>query len=194
MLFLLGALSGGYQQSSSAFSVNSGGNSMVTSMGSQRMASQMMPTPGFINTNNNEVNNNTNNQSFMNMESSNNVGTFQAGESSILSQPMQQKQRVIGQNSRILHNIGGHMGGISSTLQQKSYGLSNGPLNGGLGMMGNNTSTMNGPVTTEGYVSGTIYGNSTQPMPQNFDQHQRPVIQGMQFLYSQLLSFFCLSI
>lgn len=194
MLFLLGAFSGGYQQSSSAFSVNSGGNSMVTSMGSQRMASQMMPTPGFINSNNNEVNNNTNNQSFMNMESSNNVGSFQGGESSILSQPMQQKQRVIGQNSRILHNIGGHMGGISSTLQQKSYGLSNGSSNGGLGMMGNNTSMMNAPVTTEGYVSGTVYGNSTQPMNQNFDQHQRPVMQGMQFLYSKVLSFFCSSI
>ncbi|XP_057786527.1 histone acetyltransferase HAC1-like isoform X2 [Salvia miltiorrhiza] len=174
-----GALSGGYQQSSSAFSVNSGGNSMVTSMGAQRMASQMMPTPGFNNSNSSEVNNNANNQSFMNMESSNNVGAFQAGESSIISQPMQQKQRIIGQNSRILHNIGGHMGGgIRSTLQQKSYGLSNGPLNGGLGMMGNNMSMMNGPGTTEGYLSGTVYGNSNKPMHQNFDQQQRPVMQG----------------
>ncbi|XP_047947725.1 histone acetyltransferase HAC1-like isoform X1 [Salvia hispanica] len=169
-----GALSGGYQQSSSAFSVNSGGNSMVTSMGSQRMASQMMPTPGFNNSNSSEVNNNANNQSFMKMEPSNNVGAFQAGESSMLSQPMQQKQRAIGQNSRILHNIGGHMGGeIRSTLQQKSYGLSNGPLNGGLGMMGNNMSTMNGPG-----ISGTMYGNSNKPMHQNFDQQQRPVMQG----------------
>ncbi|XP_042037669.1 histone acetyltransferase HAC1-like isoform X1 [Salvia splendens] len=174
-----GALSGGYQQSSSAFSVNSGGNSMVTSMGSQRMASQMMPTPGFNNSNTSEVNSNANNQSFMNMESSNNVGTFQAGESSMPSQPMQQKQRSIGQNSRILHNIGGHMGGgIRSTLQQKSYGLSNGPLNGGLGMMGNNMSMMNGPGTTEGYLSGTVYGNSNKPMHQNFDQQQQPAMQG----------------
>ncbi|KAH6763618.1 histone acetyltransferase of the CBP family 12 [Perilla frutescens var. frutescens] len=170
-----GALSGGYQQSSPAFSVNSGGNSMVTSMGTQRMASQMMPTPGFNSSNNNEVNNNANNQSFMNMEPSNNVGAFQAAESSIVSQPMQQKQRVIGQNSRILHNIGGHMGGgIRSTLQQKSYGLSN----GGLGMIGNNMSMMNVPGTTEGYLSGTMYGNSAKPMHQHFDQHQRPVMQG----------------
>lgn len=152
---------------------------MVTSMGGQRMASQMMPTPGFNNSNNNEANNNANNQSFMNVESSNNVGAFQPGESSIVSQPMQQKQRVIGQNSRILHNIGGHMGGgIRSTLQQKSYGLSN----GGLGMMGNNNmSMMNSPGTTEGYLSGTIYGNSTKPMHQHFDQHQRPVMQGTSF-------------
>ncbi|GFP96135.1 histone acetyltransferase hac1 [Phtheirospermum japonicum] len=175
-----GAFTSGYQQSP-AFSVNSGGNNMVTSMGVQRMSSQMIPTPGFNNSNNNEVNNNTNNQSFMNMESSINTGTYTSVESSIMSQPIQQKQRIGGQNSRILHNIGGHMsGGIRSTLQQKSYGLSNGPLNGGLGMMGNNMSLnqMNGSGTTEGYLSGTIYGNSTKPMHQHFDQHQRPITQG----------------
>ncbi|KAL0311281.1 UNVERIFIED_CONTAM: Histone acetyltransferase HAC1 [Sesamum angustifolium] len=175
-----GALAGGYQQhSSSAFSVNSGGNNMMTSMGGQRMTSQMIPTPGFSSSSNNDVNNNADNQSFMNMESSSNVGAFPAVESSIVSQPMQQKQHVGGQNSRILHNIGGHMvGEIRSTLQQKSYGLSNGPLNGGLGMMGNNMSMMNGPGTTEGYLSGTMYGNSTKPLHQHFDQHQRPIMQG----------------
>ncbi|KAL0319949.1 UNVERIFIED_CONTAM: Histone acetyltransferase HAC1 [Sesamum radiatum] len=155
------------------------GNNMITSMGGQRMTSQMIPTPGFSSSSNNDVNNNADNQSFMNMESSSNVGAFPAAESSIVSQPMQQKQHVGGQNSRILHNIGGHMGGeIRSTLQQKSYGLSNGPLNGGLGMMGNNMSMMNGPGTTEGYLSGTMYGNSTKPLHQHFDQHQRPIMQG----------------
>ncbi|KAL8511296.1 hypothetical protein ACS0TY_017921 [Phlomoides rotata] len=174
-----GALANGYQQSSSAFSVNSGGNNMVTSMDTQRMSSQMMPTPGFNNSNNNEVNNNANNQSFTNMESSNNAGAFPASESSFVSQPMQQKQRVGGQNSRILHNIGGHMGGgIRSTLQQKSYGLPNGPLNGGMEIMGNNMSMISGPGTTEGYLSGTMYGNSTKPLHQHFDQTQRPVMQG----------------
>ncbi|KAG8364547.1 hypothetical protein BUALT_Bualt18G0008500 [Buddleja alternifolia] len=172
-----GALASGYQQSSSAFSVNSGGNNMVSSMGVQRMTSQMIPTPGFNNSNNN-VNNNANNQSFMNVESSNNVGAFPAVESSIVSQPMQQKQHI-GQNSRMLHNIGGHMGGgIRSSLQQKSYGLSNGPLNRGLGMIGNNMSMMNGPGTSEGYLSGTIYGNSAKPMHQHLEQHQRPLVQG----------------
>ncbi|WP_422482616.1 hypothetical protein, partial [Pleomorphochaeta sp. DL1XJH-081] len=39
-------------------------------------------------------------------------------------------------------------------------------------------SMMNGPGTTESYLSGSIYGNSTKPMHQNFDQHQRPVMQG----------------
>ncbi|PIN09129.1 Histone acetyltransferase [Handroanthus impetiginosus] len=170
-----GALASGYQQSSSTFSVNSGGNNMVTSMGIQRMTSQMIPTPGFNNSNNNDVNNNANNQSFMNMETSNNAGAFPAVESSIVSQPMQQRQHVGGQNSRILHNIGGHMGGgIRSTLQQKSYGLSNGPLNGGLGMMGTNRSMINGPGTNESYLSGTMFGNSSKPLHQHFDQHQRP--------------------
>ncbi|KAL6561465.1 hypothetical protein OROMI_017066 [Orobanche minor] len=177
-----GAFTSGFQQSS-AFSVNSGGNNMVTSMGVQRMTSQMIPTPGFNNSNSNfnnintEVNNNFSNQSFMNMESSNNIGTYTPVESSIVSPPIQQKQRVGGQNSRILHNIGGHMGsGIRTTLHQKSYGLS-GPINGGLGMIGNNMSMMNGQETTEGYLSGAIYGNSTKPLHQHFDQHQRPVTQ-----------------
>ncbi|KAL3624661.1 hypothetical protein CASFOL_031329 [Castilleja foliolosa] len=175
-----GSFTSGYQQSP-AFSVNSGGNNMVTSMGVQRMSSQMIPTPGFNNSNNNEVNNNTNIQPFMNMESSNNTDAYTSVESSITSQPIQQKQRIGGQNSRILHNIGGHMGGgIRSTLQQKSYGLSNGPLNGGLGMMGNimSMNQMNGSGTTEGYLSGTIYGNSTKPMHQHFEQHHRPITQG----------------
>ncbi|KAK6142414.1 hypothetical protein DH2020_022762 [Rehmannia glutinosa] len=192
--FFSGAFTNGYQLSS-AFSVNSGGNNTVTSLGVQRMTSQMIPTPGFNNSNNNEVNNNANNQSFMNMESSNNNGAYPVAEPSIVSQPMQQKQRVGGQNSRILHNIGGHMGGgVRSTMQQKSYGLSNGPLNGGLGMMGNNMSMMNGPGTTEGYLSGTIYGNSTKPLHQHFDQHQRPVMQGTVVLSSIALAVFCVCV
>lgn len=152
-------------------------------MDAQRMSSQMMPTPGFNNSNTSEVNNNANNQSFTNLESSNNAGAFPASESSFVSQPMQQKQRVGGQNSRILHNIGGHMGGgIRSTLQQKSYGLPNGPLNGGMGMMGNNNmSMMSGAGNTEGYLAGTMYGNSTKSLHQHFDQNQRPVMQGTPF-------------
>ncbi|CAA3010528.1 histone acetyltransferase HAC1-like isoform X1 [Olea europaea subsp. europaea] len=172
-----GTLSGGYQLPSSSFSISSGGNNMLTSTGVQRMASQMIPTPGFNSSSTNDVDNNANNQSFMNMESSNNIGAFQTGESAIVSQPMQQKQHVGGQNSRILHNIGGHLGGgIRSTLQQKSYGVSNGPLNGGLGMMGNNM--MNDTGASEGYLTGTLYGNPPKPLQHHFDQHQRTVIHG----------------
>ncbi|KAI3726595.1 hypothetical protein L1987_66393 [Smallanthus sonchifolius] len=58
-------LPNGYQQSMTNFSNNSGGNSLISSMGAQRMASQMIPTPGFNN------NYSTSNQSYMNMDSSN---------------------------------------------------------------------------------------------------------------------------
>ncbi|XP_073296621.1 histone acetyltransferase HAC1-like [Primulina huaijiensis] len=174
-----GVLASRYQQPSSAFSVNSGGNNMMTSMGAQRVTSQMIPTPGFNSSSNNDINSNANNQSFVSMESSNNVEAFQPVESSVVSHQIQQKQYISSQNSRMLHNIGGHMGSeIRSTLHQKSYGLSNGPLNGGLGMMGNNMSLMNGPGTTESYLSGTMYGNFIKPMHQQSDQNIRPAMQG----------------
>ncbi|GFP90889.1 histone acetyltransferase hac1 [Phtheirospermum japonicum] len=166
-----GTLAGGYQQSSSAFLGNNGGNRMMSSMGSQRMTTQMIPTPGINNSNSNDVNTNANNQTFIKVEP--------AVESTSASQPMMQKQNVGGQNSRILHNIGGHMsGGIRSTMQQKSLGLSNRSVNGGLGMMAKNTTVMHGPGTTEGHLTGTASGNSTKPSQQQFDQYQRPVKQG----------------
>ncbi|XP_011100465.1 histone acetyltransferase HAC1 [Sesamum indicum] len=173
-----GALAGGYQQSSPVFSVNTGGANTMTSTGVHRITSQMIPTPGVNNSNNNDINSNASNDTLMNMESSNSGGVCPAVESTSASQPMLQKQHAGGQNSRILHNIGGHMGGgIRSTLQQKSFGLSSGPLTGGLGMTGKNISAMN-PGTTEGHLTGNIYGNSTKPLHQHFDQHQQPVMQG----------------
>ncbi|KAH6785259.1 hypothetical protein C2S51_037714 [Perilla frutescens var. frutescens] len=175
-----GSLAGGYQQSSNAFLVNPGGNNMVTSMGVPRMTSQMIPTPGINNSNNNDINSNTSNNKSMKMEPSDIVGACPDVDSTTAPQPMLQKQHVGGQNSRVLHNIGGQMGsGSSSTLQQKSFGISHGPLNGGFGIMGKNMQLMNSPGTTEGHLTGTIYGNSTKPLSQHFDQHhQRPVTQG----------------
>ncbi|CAI9783593.1 unnamed protein product [Fraxinus pennsylvanica] len=173
-----GALANGYQPSSLGGSVNSVGNNTTTSLSVQRMTSQMIPTPGFSSSDNNDINSNANNQSLIKMESSNNMVAFPAFESTNLSQPMLQMQRVGGQNSRILHNIGGHMGGLRSTLQQKSYVPTNGPLDGELGMMGNNMSVMNGPAASEGYLTGTIYGNSPKPLQQHFDQHQQSAMQG----------------
>lgn len=163
-----GSLCNGYQQSTSSFSIGSGGNSMMSSMSGQRITSQMIPTPGF---------NSNNNQSYMNSESSNNGGGFSSVESTMVSQPQQQKQHVGGQNIRILHNLGSQRGsGIRSGLQQKTYGFSNGALNGGF--IGNNMQLVNGPTTSDGYLSGTLYGDSSKPLQQQFDQHQRPLIQG----------------
>ncbi|KAK3000281.1 hypothetical protein RJ639_022669 [Escallonia herrerae] len=161
-----GPIANVYQQSPSNFSVGSGGNSLVSSMGAQRMTSQMIPTPGF-------ANNNSSNSSYVNLESSNGAG-FSSVESPVVSQPLQQKQHFGGQNSRILHSLGTHMGGgMRSSLQQKSYGFSN----GGLGITGSNLQTANGPGISDGYLTSTLYGNSPKPV-QHFDQHQRQVLQG----------------
>ncbi|KAJ8564834.1 hypothetical protein K7X08_001294 [Anisodus acutangulus] len=169
-----GPLANGYQQSTSNFSINSGGNNLVSSVGGQRIASQMIPTPGFSNSDNS--NNNTSAQSYINLESSNGGAGV---DSTTVSQPLQQKQHISGQNSRILHTLGSHMGGgIRSGLQNRSYGQSTAPLNGGLGMIGNNLQHLNGPGASEGYTSATMYGNSPKSLPQHFDQHQRPAMQG----------------
>ncbi|XP_057503767.1 histone acetyltransferase HAC1-like [Actinidia eriantha] len=156
-----GTMSNGYQQSLANFS---SGN-MVSSIGVQRVTSQMIPTPGF---------NTNNNQSFMNLASSNNDGAFSTVESKMVSLPLQQKQHIVGQNSRILHNLDSNISsGSRSGLQQKSYGFSN----GGLGMMRSNLQLINGPGTSEGYLTATPYGNSPKPL-HHYDQHQRPMMQG----------------
>nr|XP_043635392.1 histone acetyltransferase HAC1-like isoform X2 [Erigeron canadensis] len=179
-------VSNGYQQSTSNFAVRSGGNSLISSMGAQRMASQMIPTPGFSDNNNsnNSNNNNSNNgnslsnQSYMNMDSSNNAGILGV-ESTMVSQPLQQVQQLGSQNSRILHSLGSQMnGGIRSSLHQKAYGLQNGSMNGGVGMMGSNLQMMNGSGTSEGYQLASHYGNSPKPLSQHFDPHQRQMSLG----------------
>ncbi|XP_057968061.1 histone acetyltransferase HAC1 [Malania oleifera] len=165
-----GTLSNGYQQPPSNFSISSSGNNMMSSTSVQRITSQMIPTPGF---------NSNNNQSYMNLEASNNGSGFPSVESSMISQSQQQKQHAGGQNSRILHNLGSQMGsGIRSGLLQKPYGFSNGAANGGLAMVGSNLQLVNGPTTSEGYLSASQYGNSPKPLQQQFDQHQRPLMQG----------------
>ncbi|CAN4090415.1 unnamed protein product [Withania somnifera] len=169
-------LANGYQQSTSNFSINSGGDNLVPSMGGQRITSQMIPTPGFSNSDNS--NNNTSAQSYINLESSNGGGAFAGVDSTTVSQTLQQKQHISGQNSRILHTLGSHMGGgIRSGLQNRSYGQSTAPLSEGLRMTGNNLLHLNGPGASEAYTSAPMHGNSLQ-LPQHFDQHQRPAMQG----------------
>ncbi|XP_021819938.1 histone acetyltransferase HAC1-like isoform X2 [Prunus avium] len=174
-----GSMSNGYQQSPASFSIGTGGN--MSSMGVPRITSQMIPTPGF---------NSSSNQSYMNLESSNNGGGFSTVDSSMVTQPQQQKQHIGGQNSRILHNVGSQMGsGIRSGMQQKPYGLPNGALNGGLGLIGNNLPLVNESGTSEGYMTSTPYANSSKPSQQHFDQHQRPIMQGDSYGMSNADSF-----
>ncbi|XP_038714551.1 histone acetyltransferase HAC1-like [Tripterygium wilfordii] len=163
-----GFLANGYQQLPANFSIGSGEN--MPSVGMQRMASQMIPTPGFSS---------NNNQSYVNMESSNNGGGFSTVDSTMVTHPQQQKQYVGSQNSRILQNLGSQMGsGIRSGLHQKPYGLSNGALNGGLGMIGGNTQLVNESGTSEGYPAATPYATSPKTLQHQFDHHQRAVMQG----------------
>ncbi|PPR89132.1 hypothetical protein GOBAR_AA31552 [Gossypium barbadense] len=92
--------------------------------------------------------------------------------------PQQQKQHIGGQNSRILQTIGSQMGsGIRSGLQQKNFGFPNGSLSGALGMMGNNMQIVNELGASGGSQTATPYTNSSKPLQQHFDQHQRPLVQ-----------------
>ncbi|KAL9370349.1 hypothetical protein Peur_041548 [Populus x canadensis] len=176
-----GNLSNGYQQSPANFSISSGGN--MSSMGVPRMTSQMIPTPGYRN-------NNNNNQSCMNVESTANSGGFSTADSAMVSQTQQPKQYIGGQNSRTLQNLGSQMGSnIRPGMQQKSYGFANGALNGGMGMLGNNLPLVNEPGTSDGYMTSTLYANSPKPLQQQFDQHQRQLMQGDGYGMSNADSF-----
>ncbi|KAG4177806.1 hypothetical protein ERO13_A10G000900v2 [Gossypium hirsutum] len=168
-----GNISNGYQQSPANFPIASGG---MSSIGVPRMTSQMIPTPGFNSNNNNSS---INNQSYMNNQPPNNVGGLSTVDSTMVSQPQQQKQHIGGQNSRILQTIGSQMGsGIRSGLQQKNFGFPNGSLSGALGMMGNNMQIVNELGASGGSQTATPYTNSSKPLQQHFDQHQRPLVQG----------------
>lgn len=147
-------------------------------MGVQRIGSQMIPTPGFSGSSNNNISN----------QSSNNGVGLSTVESTMVSQQQQQKQHGGGQNSRILHTLGSQMGGIRASLQQKPFAFSNGSLNGVLGVMGGNLHTMNEPVTSVGYQTATTFGNSQKTLPQHYDQHPQPPMQGN---ISCLLFCFC---
>ncbi|XP_010259946.1 PREDICTED: histone acetyltransferase HAC1-like [Nelumbo nucifera] len=160
-----GSLLNGYQHSPASVSIGSGGNNMMSSMGVQRIQSQMIPTPGLIKT-----------QSSMNSESSINGSGFSGVESTLVPQLQQSKQYIGGQNSRILQNLGGQIGiAMRSSLQQKpsSYPFSNGALNSGTGVIGSNMQLINGPATSEGYLTSSPYGSSPKHFHQHFDPHRQ---------------------
>ncbi|XP_061361348.1 histone acetyltransferase HAC1-like isoform X2 [Gastrolobium bilobum] len=160
-------LSNGYQQSSTSFSVGSGGN--MSSMGVQRIASQMIPTPGFTV---------SSNHSHMNIDSTTTVNAFSSVESTMVSQSQlqQQKLHVGGQNSHVLQNLSSQMGSaMRSGLLQKSFANSNGAINSGLGLIGNNI-LVNETGTSDSYAS--TYANSPKHIQQHFDQNQKPIVQG----------------
>ncbi|KAK9097634.1 hypothetical protein Sjap_023131 [Stephania japonica] len=157
------ALSTGYQQSSAHVSLPSSGNNMISPVVAQKIASQMIPTPGLSNA-----------QSSLNSEFGNNRGGLSGIESTTVSQ-LQTKQYHVGQNSRILQNLGNQVGiGMRSSLQKNpSYSLPNGALNSGLGLIGSNMQMMNGPISSEGFMNASSYANSSKPLHKHFDQQRQ---------------------
>jgi len=137
----------------------------------------MIPTPGF------SV---SSSHSHMNIDSNTNGGAFSSVESTMvpLSQLQQQKQIVGGQNSHVLQNLNSQMGiGMRSGLLQKPFTNSNGAINSGSGLIGNNIQVANEPGTSSDSYAST-YANSPKQLHQHFDQSQKPVVQGNIFLTS----------
>lgn len=139
----------------------------MSSMGVQRIASQMIPTPGFTV---------SSNHSHVNIDSSTNGSAFSSVESTMVSQSqLQQQKQHVGGQSHVLQNLGSQMSsGMRSGLLQKPF--ANGAINSGLGLIGNNIQLANEPGTSDGYAS--TYSNSPKHLQQHFDQNQKPVVQG----------------
>ncbi|XP_047171125.1 histone acetyltransferase HAC1-like isoform X1 [Vigna umbellata] len=163
-------LSNGYKHSATSFSIGSGGN--MSSVGVQRVTSQMIPTPGF------SV---SNNHSYTNMDPSSNNSSFSGVDSTLLlpsqSQPQRhQKLQDSDHNNHALHNLGSQIdGGRRSDLLQNTFAYPNGSINSGLGLIGNSIQIAN-ELGTEDYTSA--YSNSPKNLQQLFDQNQQPVVQG----------------
>ncbi|QCE08786.1 E1A/CREB-binding protein [Vigna unguiculata] len=167
-------LSNGYKHSATSFSIGSGGN--MSSVGVQRVTSQMIPTPGFS-----VSNNHNHNHSYTNLDPSSNNSSFSGVDSTLLlpsqSQPQRhQKLQDSDHNNHALHNLGSQIdGGRRSDLLQNTFAFPNGSINSGLGLIGNNIQIAN-ELGTEDYTSA--YSNSPKNLQQLFDQNQQPVVQG----------------
>lgn len=141
----------------------------MSSMGVPRISSQMIPTPGFT------VNSN---HSHLNIDSSTNGSVFSSAESTMVTQSqLQQQKQNVGDQSHLLQNLGSQMSsGMRSGLLQKPFTNSNGTINNGLGLIGNNIQHANEAGTSDGYAS--TYVNSPKHTHQHFDQNQKTVVQG----------------
>ncbi|CAN6458477.1 unnamed protein product [Victoria cruziana] len=156
-----GLLPNDYQQTLPNISVGSA--NILSSLGTQRHSSQMIPTPGLSDP-----------RLSMNASS----GGFSSVESIMAPQMQHPKQYIGNQNSRMMQNIGGQMGmgvGMRTSMQPKSsaYGFPGGVLNGGLTAFGNNMPLMSGTAHADGYLSSPAYVNSQKPPQQHFDQQRQ---------------------
>ena len=139
-------MSNGYQHLNTNIPQNSTSNNIQSTLGSvgvQRQLPHMIPTPGFSNQQNVPSN----------PDYSNGTGYFN-GESAVAPHMQHQKQFPSNQNSNQIQNIGGHnnSGMHSSMLDNSSaYGLSDGHMNGGIGVHGSNMQLTNRTTAPEAY-------------------------------------------
>ncbi|KAK4789701.1 hypothetical protein SAY86_017005 [Trapa natans] len=160
-----GSLCNGYQQTPSQFSMASGEH--TPHLSAQRMSSQMIPTPGF--------NNNSNNQSFLNAESSNNSERFSTAESATtMSYGQHQKMNVGSQNSG--HMLYGQTNdAIHSGVQQRSHALKNEAPGACCPAVGNDSQLADGGGSSDHNIA---YDNSLKVSQHYFGQYQQPYLQG----------------
>lgn len=162
-----GPSTNGYRQSSVNIGHGSGGSNMMPSSGMSEETSEMIPTPGL----------NITQPMSANCDYSHGGG-LSSFESTMVSEQPQQKQYVGSQNSRMLQSLGGQTGvGMRSNLQHKTstYGLPNGVLSGGLGLIGSSMQAISGLEAPEAYSSAATYGSSPKAL-QHFDrQHHQQV-------------------
>ncbi|XP_010487036.1 PREDICTED: histone acetyltransferase HAC5-like isoform X1 [Camelina sativa] len=129
---------------------------------------QMIPTPGFDNSATTGVY-----QSHRNEEYSRDSGKLMAAGSDFGNPSQLQRQRPTGSNDRMLYNLDHQLGGgFRSNLHQNNSGMTNVPLNAGVGMSGNNIHLATGARTSEGVLSSTNFSTLSQPLQQPVDQLQ----------------------
>ncbi|XP_062218154.1 probable histone acetyltransferase HAC-like 1 isoform X2 [Phragmites australis] len=154
-----GSISNGYQHLTAP--QNSLTNSVQSTMGSVGVQ-RMIPTPGFTNQQNVPGN----------PDYSNGAGCFN-GESAVVPHIQHQKQFPSNQNSQPIQHIGGHSNsGVHSGMLDNSsaYGLSDGHMNGGMGLHGSNMQLTNRTTSPEAYLNISPYGSSPKPLQQQFNQ------------------------
>ncbi|ERN03959.1 histone acetyltransferase HAC1 [Amborella trichopoda] len=164
-----GPVHNGYQQTLGNIG---SGNNLVSSMGIQRLGSQMIPTPGL------------NNQQSISVNPAGSSGGGFSSMEPIMMPHQQPPKPYIGSQTNRMHNLSGQIGiGLRSGMQQKpSYGFPNGALNGGLPLVGNNMHLMNGTGPSDDYLSSSIFGNSQKPPQQQFErQRQQQLMQSESF-------------
>lgn len=130
---------------------------MMSTMSAQKgsSSSQMIPTPGFSNSNN--------------VDSTNLTHGFSSEKSVMQLQSQQpQNQHVGSQNNGILHTYDSQFG-----KQHNQFGYTN----NGLGMLATNMQNVNVPGSSDGYLNVT-YVSLSKPSPLQFDQSQQSLMQG----------------